>query len=438
MLDRFRSDSALRNLRAFFDGARTYTTEAVDVGELSPWVTWPSFHRGLSNQEHGIRYLGQAPDSFKGTPIWQEYRKRGLPIGVCGSLQSWPPAEPGDGGFYIPDTFAQDAQCIPKTIEPFQRFNLGQVKGNGRVVRADSLFAKELLPLVLSLPSLGLSAKTFRLLAEQLVRERLDKTLLSRRPVFQAVLLWDIFKKLFSAKAPPAFSTFFTNHVAGVMHRYWHNVFPEDFGEKYRSSPAPYLSTMHFAFEVLDAILGDALDFQRKNPDLILVFATSMGQGPKHRPRHTGVEVTLVDIAALLDLCDVARADYEQLLAMVPQVVISMPDPSKRAEVTAKLERLQSPSGARLFQVDSTDDRLSITFICPFSDIEKGGFDIDGRRVTWQQAGMVVQPIEPGTGYHVPEGAMAVRVPGQRSADTRERMSARDAKAFLMQLGGLN
>src|SRR5690349_12704812 len=99
MIDRAMANARFGTIRRFFNASKTYTTISRDKGELSPWITWPSLHRGMSNTEHGIQNLGQDVATFRGTPIWDEYRARGLDIGVCGSLQSWPPRDPGPGGF---------------------------------------------------------------------------------------------------------------------------------------------------------------------------------------------------------------------------------------------------------------------------------------------------------------------------------------------------
>ncbi len=138
LLDRYVDRPEFGNLNCFFRRSDHYTTLAVDTGELSPWVTWPTFHRGMNNEQHGIKNLGQDPSTFKGKPIWQEIRERGGSIGICGSMQSWPPVAPGEGGFYVPDTFAHDERCYPPYLNPLQAFNLAQVGKNARVV-SDSM-----------------------------------------------------------------------------------------------------------------------------------------------------------------------------------------------------------------------------------------------------------------------------------------------------------
>lgn len=38
---------------------RRYETLTEDVGNLSPWITWPSLHRGVNNERHLLGDFGQ-------------------------------------------------------------------------------------------------------------------------------------------------------------------------------------------------------------------------------------------------------------------------------------------------------------------------------------------------------------------------------------------
>jgi hypothetical protein len=439
VIDLYRGDDRFPHIRRFFPESRTYTTVAVDSGELSPWVTWPTIHRGLPNEAHGVYNLGQDPATFKGTPLWKEYRQQGLSIGVCGSLQSWPPQDPGLGGFYIPDTFAHDAQCIPSYIEPLQKFNLGQVQRNGRVVEARSFRVTEALRLMLSVPRLGLRLPTLWAIARQLWGERSDKALLARRSIFQTILFWDIFKSLYHPKHPPALATFFTNHVAGVMHRYWHHVFPEDFGGKYAGGSRVHKATMDFAMGYVDRMLGDVMRFQEQNPSLVVVFASSMGQDAVHRDEHEGFEASVPEISRLLSKLGMPRDNYRPLLAMVPQVAIDVPDSGHRTEAIKNLNVCRTRSGAPLFSVQEIGSSLSITIQTPsLADIRAGGFEgPDGVWHDWQGAGVAMNPVEPGTAYHIPEGSLAIRRVGVAGKDARTPISADAVKALLLETAGL-
>lgn len=438
VIDLYLSDSRFPHIGKFFGSSRTYTTLAVDSGELSPWVTWPSLHRGMSNDHHGVFNLGQNPDTYKGVAIWDEYRRRNLNVGVFGSLQSWPPRDPGEGGFYVPDTFAHDASCIPEYLEPVQSFNLGQVKKNGRVLNSGLPSSGEILRLLRTLPKLGLKFSTIWALFRQLWGERFDKNRVARRPIFQTILFWDTFKSLFDARRPPAFSTFFTNHVAGVMHRYWDHVFPEDFGAKAPVSRV-HKATMDFAMSYVDSILADAMDFQTVNPDLVVVFASSMGQAAVYRTEHEGYEASVPDHQRLLEVLGAQPHEYRPLIAMVPQIAVDVPESFSRDHIMKALGACKTQSGTPLFSVKEIGSSLSITILTPGKrDILAGGFfDATGGWVEWDAGGIAMNAVDPGTAYHIPEGTMAVRQTNGVASDDRAPIQADAVKSLLMELGEL-
>ena len=51
---------------------RHWTTVTPDQGHLSPWITWPTLHRGVSSADHKIAALGQdvASADRKFPPVW--------------------------------------------------------------------------------------------------------------------------------------------------------------------------------------------------------------------------------------------------------------------------------------------------------------------------------------------------------------------------------
>ena len=437
-LDRFLGDENFPALSSFFKEADTFTTFSEDTGELSPWITWPSFHRGMSNQEHCIEFLGQDPASFRGVPIWEEYRKKGLSIGIAGSLQSWPPKDPGDGGFYIPDTFAKDEQCIPKWVEPVQRFNLQQTGANMRVVNAGSLFSLNTILLGFRLPSMGVRLKTIASVLKQLIGERIFRERLARRPIFQALLFWDIFLKLYDQKSLPEFSTFFTNHVASAMHRFWHHLFPEDFGDTFKETPKEHLSTILFAMESLEMMIREAKAIQKKHPELILVFATSMGQGAKVWKRYNGYAFSMPDLKPLLIACGLTENNFTHLLAMTPQVCAEIPNREHFAQAVKALSEAKTANGEAVFQLKENDSRLSISsHTAKLADIEAGFFYLLGKKISWADAGIQVNKVDPTSGYHIPEGILAIQGSGIKADGSRKAIKAREAKQLLMHCAGL-
>lgn len=436
LIDRYGDRPGLSNIGRLLKRAHQYTTVAVDTGELSPWVTWPTFHRGMNNERHGIKNLGQDPSTFKGKPIWEEIRERGGSIGICGSMQSWPPVDPGNGGFYIPDTFAHDESCLPSYLNPLQALNLSLVGMNGRVVSRALPGASKILGAMTSFAKSGITPGTCARIAGQLLGETFDRSMVARRPIFQTILFWDVFRKHFDARKPPAFSTFFTNHIAGVMHRYWGDVFPEDFPDRKVQSGESREPLMRFALKVLDSMLAEVLEWTADNPELVVVFASSMGQHAVHRGYHEGVELVVEDLALLMSCTGISRNDYIPLLAMVPQVAVEIENGEKRGKARRVLEGAVCGEGQHFIGVQELGSSLSITVHTPtLKQMSGDSFRIDGRAVAWSAAGIRKQDIEPGTGYHTPEGSLAVfsgNMHGEPLNQSRSRVDADRVKDWML------
>lgn len=462
VIDKFIDHPDLLNIKRFFKESKTYTTVVdgnnhildnsklvkgiskegkeiiIDSGELSPWVTWPTFHRGITSKEHCIRFLGQDISTFKGKPIWEEFLDRGYSVGICGSLQSWPPRYPGKNGFYIPDCFARDEKCYPEFVEPFQRFNLEQVQKNGLVVREKSLYSSNLISLILTLPGF-ISFDSFVEITKQLLQERINNLYVARRTAFQGVLLWDIFKKLYRVKEPPVFSTFFTNHVASVLHRYWHHIFPEDFGEMYRDFKKIHYTTILFSLKIVDKVIGDAISLAEINPDITLIFATSMGQEAIRYTDYEGYSAELEDVSKLFNVFNIKQSDYKPLLAMVPQVTVQVSDNRVKDYLFRCLNNCFSLSGKKLFTFEEAGKTISITIHTPSKeDIVSNElvFKQDGveKKFSWSSCGIKMHKLEEATGYHKKEGVLALWGKDIKQGDPREKIKLSSVKNLLLDL----
>jgi hypothetical protein len=117
---------------------RSHQYEAVaDRGHLSPWVTWPSLHRGVNDQRHLIGDLGQdrGKADQRYPPIWRLLHDAGVSVGVCGSLHSFPPPDDMTSySFYLPDAFATSHEAHPAPLSTFQALNLTMARDSARNV----------------------------------------------------------------------------------------------------------------------------------------------------------------------------------------------------------------------------------------------------------------------------------------------------------------
>ena len=190
----------------------------------------------------------------------------------------WLAIDSKDYKFYVPDPFAWGAETHPDEIKPFQEFNLAMVKGSARNVNS-GFDKKAAIKLGTNLGTIGVRPKTLSSIAKQLVDEKINSWKVVRRRSFQSIMAFDVFLKQLK-KHKPQFSTFFSNHVAATMHRYWAATFPEDYDEYLLSDEwkNKYSSEIDYAMNKFDGFLKDLIDFVNKNQEYKLIVASSMGQ----------------------------------------------------------------------------------------------------------------------------------------------------------------
>lgn len=260
--------------------SRFYTTHAEDR-VLSPWVTWPTLHRGVTDAKHHIHNFGQplAEVDQEFPTIWQALAKKGFRVGVFGSLHTYPlPENVEQYDFFVPDTFAAGSECFPETVETFQAFNLAMARASARNI-SKRVPWKETLQFLAAMPDLGIKAETVLDVGHQLVSEKTDSSKTCRRRTYQVVLAFDIFMKQLRRNKPD-FCTFFTNHVASSMHRFWAAAFPDDY-EVFLHTPewvSTYREEIMFTMDKFDSMLKRLQSFVDSNGDFELWIATSMGQ----------------------------------------------------------------------------------------------------------------------------------------------------------------
>jgi hypothetical protein len=222
VLDQFAAWRPTSHLARLLPVMRRFGTFAEDRSDLSPWITWPTLHRGVTDERHGILGFGQDLTAVdrEYPPIWELLTRAGVSVGVCGSLHTYPlPPAIERYRFFIPDAFAAGAQCFPEAISTFQAFNLDMARKSARNVSRRIPWAPA-LRLLAAAPGLGFRPRTAIDVAGQLASEWRQPWQRVRRRTYQTVLEFDIFMHQLEATRPD-FSTFFTNHVASSMHRYW-------------------------------------------------------------------------------------------------------------------------------------------------------------------------------------------------------------------------
>jgi hypothetical protein len=387
--------------------SKLFETKTADVGGLSPWITWPTMHRGVSNIEHEITDLGQnlnhVNEEFPN--IHQILAKQGVKVGVFGCLQSYPlPKNLDNFGFYVPDTFAAGDECFPDNLTSFQAFNLSMVRLNARNV-SKGIAVKDAVRFILKSKQLGLKLNTFMKLTNQIISERINSNRVVRRRTSQVEIAFDLYMKQVT-DTNPDISFFFTNHLASSMHRYWPTIFPEDYeqGKFDKNWLNRWSNEIPHAVKVANYHLTRLINYCKSN-DSELIVCSSMGQAAVINTTIKHKLVLITNIKNLLAYLGVKIADWEPRLSMAPQVVI-MP---KNLSVIDSLKKLKNIflNGKNInFEITSTGEiRFDISLI----NQESLTIVDNGKKINNKEIGVDNVNLQDAAGsyaYHIQEGIL--------------------------------
>jgi hypothetical protein len=392
-------------IAALLKAGSMITTTCPDSGHLSPWVTWPTLHRGVPDTVHGIRHLGQDLHAAREwPPVWELAARGGASVGVFGSLHSWPPpADAGRYAFFVPDPFAPEADVVPATLGDFQAFNLAMSRASGRNVAA-GLPLREAARAGACALRHGLRLRTLLRAAEHLMSERVSPWRRLRRRTWQSVVAFDLFLHLWR-QDPPDFATFFTNHVASAMHRYWAAAWPEDYAEALHDEDwvRRYRGEIDFAIGHTDRMLG-ALMRAMPEPGVLLV-ASSMGQAAT-RARKVRTQLYLRDQPRFMAALGVPAGAWAARPAMEPDFSVHV-EVDHADTFAAGLAELRV-NGEPLTHARREGTFFSISF--GQEDLpQDAAAAVGGKAVRLAELGLQNVEIEDQaatTAYHIPEGIL--------------------------------
>lgn len=400
---------------------RRYETIAADTCPLSPWITWPTLHRGVNNEVHNILHFGQdlSEADAKFPPIWQILMESGVRTGVFGPLHSSPlPTNAERYEFFLPDTFAHTPESHPAALTPFQDFNLSMARQSPRNV-SRSIDLKTLGGFLLRAPALGLRPSTVFSLVGQLLDERRDRWKSTRRRTYQPVLAFDLFMGQLNRKKPD-FSNFFTNHVASALHRYWAALFPEDFDDLELDEhwQQKYGGEISFAMGWTDQFVDRLVRFADKNPEYLILIASSMGQCAASGKR-VDTQLYLRNPKLFLERAGIEPDEWERRPAMDP--TLSLYVSRDRARTFETFIQGVTIQGKPMKYEKKEGGFFELIFGQANIDPEKDKLLIDGREVSYEAVGLELTQVEDeagSTGYHISEGILLVYDPQDKKPKT--------------------
>ncbi len=420
--------------------SKTNTTITHDEGELHPWTTWPTLHRGVTNRVHNIRFINQSlTEAEANPPVWQTVQQAGKCVGVFGSLQSYPP--PADRGyaFYVPDTFAPGCETWPNKYSAFQRFNLRQTQQDGAQASAltfDSSVGEDIFQMLRS----GLSLATCFRLATHIAKERLSPLNRTRRSALQALVAFDMFKDALHGTKPD-FCTFFTNHVAGMMHRYWKYTFPEDFAYELKTEEDRFhADSIAFAMDIADAQIAWLMKYVDSRKGRLMI-ATSMGQEAIDRGAYLG-EWRIANVSRFLKAIG-WTAPAHDLMAMQPDfnfALESEAEAERFLKVTGLLVDADGCSIWKRAQRMGSTVNLGLaptTIALSTGELHLAAPGMPMSKLTIADLGIDFLKRDPGTGYHQPRGVLMLYGNGITPNDSRTEIDSTEVRPMILDMMGV-
>lgn len=392
-----------------FEDFKYNPTISKDKGQLSPWTTWPTVHRGVTNEIHRIKDINQDITNLeKSYPsIMSILADKGFKVGVFGSMQSAfvHPKNYSKYSFFVPEVFATNSACKPKTINDFQKINLLLSKESQRVVSNKLPRMKLIINAIKSYLKHSYKFNGLFESIKQLIIEIIWPWKKIRRRSLQSIILFDIYMDLL-IKTNPDFSTFFTNHVASNMHRFWEAKFPEHFPSKISSTKwlKRYENEIDIAMNTSAYFINELTNYVDKHNNIELWILSSMGQAADTTENITSKFFWKINDLKLFisSICE-KKIELEELTSMVPIYSIRSEESSIN-KINEKLKQLKSNS---IIAVRSRT-KETIAFRFKSYDIENVWFK-NKKNEFLNVKGLRKIKIDENTGTsgnHIPEGIL--------------------------------
>ena len=321
----------------------------------------------------------------------------------------------------MPDTFSPSYEAYPKELETFQKFNLKIVSNNSGEIRGiRKIDIKYFIDCIFN--SSIRKRSIFKILL-QVTLEKLNPKFRRRRSLLQPHLSFDIYKRYLD-KFKPDFSTFFTNHLAGMMHYYWLDIFPEDFKNHYRSPIIFNKNSVIKALDIADKQIGLLMKFAEENSYQLWV-ASSMGQEAIEREKSQ--RIFLRNFPKIVNTLNLKISSYKILPSMYPDINIES-DTEKNLKLLIKnfLSIKFHNSNKSIFKIRYKKNTNKVNLIFT-SNFEKEEFLVyKGSKIKIEDFGLEYGLIERGTGYHIPKGVLLSY--GKRSKNLFEDLTDLDTK----------
>ena len=381
-------------------------TETSDDCELHPWTSWPTVHRGVSSNEHNIRFINQELEEVNNIyePIWDYLIKQGKTIGIFGSLQSYPPRKGKYVDFYVPDTFSPHYDTYPQKLQDLQAINL-KLAGKNKGI-SSKISTNDVLILIKYFCIYRPTLSQIKHISRHIVGELTDSKWSKRRSILQPILTFDTYMKLLYQKKPD-YSTYFTNHVAGMMHRYWKFLYPSQSGKTIYKDDSDLFkkNSIIYAMDIADEQIRKLYLFCKEN-NTELWIQSALGQEGIERGVYMR-ELFVEDYQILLSNLGLNPSDYIYLPSMQPDISFKCKEIENLKEIQKKIICLRTKQKKPIFRLRYLPVERTVNFKleAPHEIFdEEDALEYFSSYHSLSSFGLKLVDRDPGTGYHQKDG----------------------------------
>ena len=432
VLDRYLNKNKGSFLEKFCINSEQFITDIEEDKELHPWSTWPSVHRGVQPKVHGIKMLNQDINyADKYITIWDELLMKNKTVGIWGSLHSFLRSNNKSASFYFPDPFSSRYKAFPNELREFQLFSNAFSQFSTKTKSIQSFFNLSLSFIRFIIKgdlSFGDWVSIFKILfLKQMSLSQVTFTFI------QAELSFNRFLKQV-VKSKPDNSFFFTNHLAGAMHRYWNNYYSED---KKIFSKSPVL----LAMKIFESHIKKLAKLNHKyKEDIAIVIVSSMGQDATNVQRKIDFRANIKSKSKFFkNILEESDSSLKLLEAMRPDNVISG-DLNELDKFSKNLPLLRDSKGA-IFTISYKHTEFSLTTNISSRDsisLIKGKYlSFIGKLIKPSDFGVIIYRQEHAEAYHIPEGALIINTLKSKSLTLkkkRRKISVTNIKNKILEL----
>lgn len=257
----------------------------IEKKDLYPSQTWASFNTGLPFKKHKCYWYSDPLDVKK--LFWNKLVKLNVSIGIVGSLHSSKyPFDLNTNSnykFYLPDSFTDEIRTKPNCYKSFCILNSKFVSSSARVtnpLKLLLLLLKNIHQIIINPKKFGISRfslkEIFKIIYWSIKSRNKEYLRMAQFPLLCSIYLDQL------KNNDAEYSSIFTNHLAGNMHRYWYAYNSKSFIYKNRYKEKWIKRNKYsffFAIDLIDDFIKEIIKLNLLDKKTI-ILTSSMGQEP--------------------------------------------------------------------------------------------------------------------------------------------------------------